>query len=79
MEGEETQRRGRPIVLETGTAKNEKRTQQKTHVAQSQIPEDLRLSSQGTRTWLLDSLLMSQAMEENRREHSIHLPTSYNM
>ena len=29
--------------------------------------------SQGTRTWLLDSLLMSQAMEENRREHSIHL------
>ena len=30
-------------------------------------------SSQGTRTWLLDSLLMSQAVEENRRGHSIHL------
>ena len=30
-------------------------------------------SSQGTRTWLLDSLLMSQAMEENRRGHSIYL------
>ena len=30
-------------------------------------------SSQGTRTWLLDSLLTSQAMEENRRGHSIHL------
>ena len=30
-------------------------------------------SSQGTRTRLLDSLLTSQAMEENRRGHSIHL------
>ena len=30
-------------------------------------------SSQGTRTWLLDSLLTSQAVEENRRGHSIHL------
>ena len=29
--------------------------------------------SQGTRTWLLDSLLTSQAMEKNRRGHSIHL------
>ena len=28
-------------------------------------------SSQGTRTQLLDSLLMSQAIEENRRGHSI--------
>ena len=30
-------------------------------------------SSQGTRRWLLDSLLMSQAFEENRSGHSIHL------
>ena len=30
-----------------------------------------RHSSQGTRTQLLDSLLMSQAIEENRRGHSI--------
>ena len=30
-------------------------------------------SSQGTRTRHLDSLLTSQAVEENRRGHSIHL------
>ena len=30
-------------------------------------------SSRGTRTWLLDSLLTSQDMKENRRGHSIHL------
>ena len=30
-------------------------------------------SSEGTRTWLLDSLIRSQAMEENRRGYSIHL------
>ena len=30
-------------------------------------------SSQGSRTQLLDSLLISQAMEENRRGNSIHL------
>ena len=30
-------------------------------------------SSQGTRAWLLDSLLMGQAVEESRRGHSIHL------
>ena len=30
-------------------------------------------SSQGTRTQLLDSLLTSQAVEENRRGHSEHL------
>ena len=30
-------------------------------------------STQGTRTWLLDSLLMSQVMEEKRRGHSIYL------
>ena len=28
---------------------------------------------QGARTWLLDSLLTGQAMEENRRGHSIYL------
>ena len=30
-------------------------------------------NSQGTRTQLLDLLLMSQAVEENRRGHSVHL------
>ena len=30
-------------------------------------------SSEGTRTWLLDSLIRSQAMEENRRGYSVHL------
>ena len=42
--GKKSQCRGsdkKPSVLETGTAKQ---TQQKAHVAQSQIPEDLRLS-----------------------------------
>ena len=29
-------------------------------------------SSQSARTWLLDSLLTSQAIEENRRGHSVH-------
>ena len=38
-----------------------------------------RRAGQGTRTWHLDSLLTSQAVEKNRRGHSIHLSTSYNM